>query len=105
MASGRDPTDWAREGEARGAGEILITSMDRDGWLQGYDLDLCGRVCDAVSIPVLALGGCGSWPHMAEMFTSTSAAAACTQNIYHFTESSIRSAKSYLAGKGIAVRS
>ena len=102
--TGWDPADWAREAQALGAGEILITSIDRDGWLQGYDLELCRRVADAVTVPVLILGGCGSWKHMAEGFDAGHASAVCTQNIYHFTETSIQSAKRYLAGQGVEVR-
>jgi len=104
QATGRSPEDWAREGEDLGAGEILITSIDRDGWLQGYDIELCKKVSEAVSIPVLALGGCGSWKHMDEVFSEADVSAACTQNIYHFTEPSIRAAKKYLDARNIAVR-
>jgi imidazole glycerol-phosphate synthase subunit HisF len=100
----RDPADWARDAQRLGAGEILVTAIDRDGWLQGYDLELCRRVADAVTVPVLVLGGCGTWKHMAEGFAEGHASAACTQNIYHFTETSIHSAKRYLAGQGIPVR-
>jgi imidazole glycerol-phosphate synthase subunit HisF len=103
-ATGRAPDEWAAEGERLGAGEILITAMDRDGWLQGYDLDLCRRVSDAVSVPVLVLGGCGTWQHMAEGLTQGGASAVCTQNIYHFTEPSIRAAKKFLDAKHIPVR-
>ncbi len=103
--TGKTPEDWAREAEALGAGEIMITAIERDGSLQGYDLELSRAVADAVGIPVLILGGCGTWKHMAEGFREADAAAACTQNIYHFTETSIHSAKRYLAGQGIAVRS
>ena len=102
--TGRSPVDWAHEVESLGAGEILLTSIDRDGWLQGYDLKLCRSVADSVRIPVLILGGAGNWEHMAEGFTAGNASAVCTQNIYHFTESSINSAKRYLANKGIPVR-
>jgi len=103
-ATGRDPLEWAREGEDRGAGEILITSVERDGWLQGYDLELSRTIAGGVGVPVLILGGCGNWKHMLEGFREGHASAACTQNIYHFTETSIRSAKSYLAQAGIEVR-
>jgi imidazole glycerol-phosphate synthase subunit HisF len=102
-ATGRTAIDWAREAEDRGAGEILITAIERDGWLQGYDLALTKAIVDAVSIPVLTLGGAGNWKHMVEGF-ETGIAGACTQNIYHFTEASIRSAKTYLSKHGIAVR-
>jgi len=101
--SGRAPEDWAREAVGEGAGEILVTAIERDGWLQGYDLELCRRLSQAVSVPVLVLGGAGTWAHMAEAFEA-GAAAACTQNIYHFTETSIRSAKAFLAKRGLPVR-
>ncbi len=102
--AGKDPADWAREAEKLGAGEIMITSIERDGALQGYDLELTKRVVDAVGVPVLTLGGAGNWKHMADAFKDAGVSAACTQNIYHFTETSIASAKKYLAGKGIEVR-
>lgn len=101
---GLEPAEWAARAEGLGAGEVLVTSIERDGSLQGYDLELCRRVADAVSVPVLILGGAGSWKHFVEGFTEGGAAAACTQNIYHFTESSIRSAKAYLKNAGIDVR-
>ncbi|WP_339859755.1 imidazole glycerol phosphate synthase cyclase subunit [Thalassospira alkalitolerans] len=96
--------DWVKKAEELGAGEILITSIDRDGWLQGYDLELVSEVSSSCEVPVLALGGCGNWAQMDELFAKTNVSAACTQNIYHFTESSIKSAKKYLAGKGVHVR-
>lgn len=102
--TGKRPEEWAQDGERLGAGEILITAMDKDGWLQGYDLALCNSVSDNVSVPVLALGGCGNWKHMVEVFTQGNVSAACTQNIYHFTEASIRAAKKYLDAQGIPVR-
>ncbi|MCW0234939.1 MAG: imidazole glycerol phosphate synthase cyclase subunit [Ferrovibrio sp.] len=104
MPTGRRPREWAQEAEQLGAGEILITSIDRDGSLEGYDLNLSSQVAEAVGIPVLALGGCGSWAHMQDLFSNTSVDAACTQNIYHFTETSIRSAKSFLSKRGVAIR-
>lgn len=102
--TGMAPDAWASKGEALGAGEVLITSIERDGWLQGYDLDLCRLVSDAVTIPVLVLGGAGSWKHFTQAFEACDVSAVCTQNIYHFTEQSIRSAKAYLAKHGVAVR-
>lgn len=93
---------WAREVEQRGAGEILLTSMERDGALQGYDLALVQRVVDAVNIPVIALGGCGNWKHASDVLAICDGAA--TQNIYHFTEASIKGAKSYLKQAGVPVR-
>ncbi len=103
-ASGRDPATWAKEAESLGAGEILITSIERDGALQGYDLELSAAVAEAVSVPVQVLGGCGNWKHMAAAFDIPGVSAACTQNIYHFTEASISSAKKYLNSKGIEIR-
>ena len=102
--TGRDPAEWAMCGEELGAGEVLITSITRDGSLRGYDLELCKRVSNAVSVPVSVLGGAGAWKHFVEGFTSGGASAVCTQNIYHFTESSIQNAKKFLAQKGIEVR-
>jgi cyclase len=100
----KSPSDWAREAEDAGAGEILITSIERDGSLQGYDIDLCREVSDSVSIPVLGLGGAGNWKHFLEGFQKGGLSAVCTQNIYHFTESSIVSAKNFLTKSGIEVR-
>ena len=82
----------------------MITSISHDGSLQGYDLDLCRLVSEAVSVPVLILGGAGAWKHFVDGFEIGGASAVCTQNIYHFTESSIASAKTFLAKNGIEVR-
>ena len=103
-STGQSPEVWAREAEARGAGEILVTSVERDGSLQGYDLELCRAVADAVSIPVLICGGAGNWKHFVAGFEEGHASAVCTANIYHFTEVSVRSAKAYLKKSGIGVR-
>lgn len=103
-ATGRSPAEWAREAQELGAGEILISSVERDGSLQGYELDLCREVCEAVSIPVLISGGAGNWKHFVSGFTESGADAVCTSNIYHFTETSIRSAKSHLARAGVPMR-
>lgn len=102
--TGLEPAAWAKRAEDLGAGEVMITSIERDGSLQGYDLDLCKRVSDAVSVPVLVLAGAGSWKHFVDGIEKGGASAVCTQNIYHFTESSILSAKKFLADRGIAVR-
>lgn len=102
--TGMTPAEWAAKGEELGAGEVLITSIERDGWLQGYDLDLCRQVTEAVNVPVLVLGGAGSWKHFSEAFDDCGVSAVCTQNIFHFTEQSIHSAKAFLARKGIDVR-
>ena len=106
---GREPTDWkpeqlARYVEALGAGEVLLTSIDKDGSLEGYDNDLNRRVTESVSIPVIVCGGAGKWQDFVDGFTLGGADAVATSNVYHFTESSIRSAKQYLARHGIDVR-
>jgi len=106
---GKEPTSkspeiWAKEAEELGAGEILITSIDRDGSLLGYDLDLCKLISGSVSVPVLGLGGAGNWKHFLEGFEKGGLSAVCTQNIYHFTENSISSAKKFLTKNGIEVR-
>lgn len=102
--TGLAPEDWARRAEAAGAGEILLTSIERDGSLQGYELELCRRVAEAVRIPVLICGGAGAWSHFVDGFAKGGASAVCTANIYHFTESSIASAKQFLHRAGIPVR-
>lgn len=101
--TGIEVTEWAREAERRGAGELLVTAIDRDGWLQGYDLEVSRQVIEAVNIPVLVLGGAGTWQHFADGFAA-GASGVCTQNIYHFTDRSIRSAKSFLKNAGVQVR-
>lgn len=102
--TGLAPEDWARRLEGEGAGEILVQSVERDGSLLGYDIDLARRVRAAVRVPVLLASGAGNWKHFAEAFREADADAACTTNIYHFTETSIASAKAYLAGAGVPVR-
>ncbi len=99
-----DPFSWAKHCEKEGAGEVLITSIKRDGWLQGYDLNLCAQMKNSLNIPVLSLGGCGNWNHLFELFKQCNVDGACTQNIYHFTEKSISSAKDFLIKKGIHIR-
>ena len=106
---GRQPTDldavaWAQEVEALGAGEILLTSMDRDGTRAGYDLALTRRIADAVSIPVIASGGVGTLEHLCEGVTVGGADAVLAASIFHFGEYSIRQAKTYLRQHGVAVR-
>ncbi|MHC8509140.1 MAG: imidazole glycerol phosphate synthase subunit HisF [Rhodospirillales bacterium] len=101
--TGLDPADWAQRGEALGAGEILVTSVERDGSLEGYEEPLCRAVAEAVSAPVLILGGAGNWRHFEQGF-ALGAQAVCTQNIHHFTETAVASAKAYLAKRGVSVR-
>ena len=102
--TGKTPGDWARESETLGAGEIMITSVERDGSLQGYDLALCRQVAAAVTLPVLGMAGAGKWKHFVEGIEQGGLSAVCTQNIYHFTETSISSAKKFMEKKGIPVR-
>ena len=102
--TGRDAIDWAREMQSRGAGEILITSIERDGTLQGYDLALIEAVVQAVSIPVIASGGAGTYQHMVQAVTQSGASAVAAASMFHFTEQTPAGAKTALAQAGIAVR-
>ena len=104
QATGRDPVAWAKEVESLGAGEILLTSVDRDGTMQGYDLDLVHDVAAAVAIPVIASGGCGAYQHMADVLGASRASAVAAASIFHFTEQTPREAKAYLAERGFRVR-
>lgn len=99
-----DPVAWARQVEALGAGEILLTSIDRDGTMRGYDLDLTASVTSAVSIPVIASGGAGSYEHMVEAIAQGRAAAVAAASIYHFTEMTPREAKRHIREAGFPVR-
>ena len=83
---------------------VRIRTVEKDGSLEGLNIDLIDKVCMSVRIPVLALGGGGNWDHILEAFKQTSVAGVCTQNIYHFTEKSIKSAKKLLKNSGISVR-
>jgi imidazole glycerol-phosphate synthase subunit HisF len=103
-ASGRDAVEWAREAESRGAGEILLTSIDRDGTKIGFDCPLTAAVSQAVSIPVIASGGAGSRDDFAEVFTTGRADAALAASIFHYAETSVASLKQYLRERGIPVR-
>jgi imidazole glycerol-phosphate synthase subunit HisF len=102
--TGREAVSWAREGMDRGAGEILLTSMDRDGTKDGFDLLLTRAVADAVTVPVVASGGCGTVAHMAEVFTEGRASAALAASIFHFGEVRIPDAKAQLLREGVEVR-
>lgn len=104
MATGRDPVDLARELEGRGAGEILIQAVDRDGTMTGYDLDTIRAVSRAVSVPVVASGGAGTYEHMRQAFTDGEASAVAAASMFHFTEQTPREAKEYLGSHGIPVR-
>jgi len=102
--TGRDVVAWVREGMERGAGEVLLTSMDRDGTKDGFDVLLTHAVAEEVTIPVVASGGCGSVAHMAEVLTDGGASAALAASIFHFGEIRIPEAKAELRRAGIEVR-
>ena len=102
--TGLDAIAWAEQGVSLGAGEILLTSMDRDGTHEGYDLELTAAVADRVEVPVIASGGAGTVEHLYEAFTIGKADAALAASIFHFREISVAEAKSYLSGRGISVR-
>lgn len=103
-ATGRDPVPFAREMERMGAGEILLTSIDRDGTMSGYDTDLIHEVSNAVSIPVIASGGAGNYAHMAAAVQQGGASALAAASIFHFTQQTPLEAKRYLNDRGIPVR-
>ena len=100
----RDAVEWAREAESRGAGEILLTSMDRDGTRAGFDCALTAAVSSAVNIPVIASGGAGGFDHFVDVFTAGRADAALAASIFHFAESSVHDLKVHLRDRGIPVR-
>ncbi len=102
--TGQDAVAWAKEVERLGAGEILLTSMDRDGTKAGYDLDLTRTISGALNIPVIASGGAGSLQSLAEVFKSGNADAALAASIFHNGEYSVKDVKQYLRTKGIEVR-
>ncbi|MEM8789422.1 MAG: imidazole glycerol phosphate synthase subunit HisF [Pseudomonadota bacterium] len=102
--TGIDAVDFAREVAARGAGEILLTSMDRDGTRDGYNLALTRAIADAVRIPVIASGGVGTLDHLVEGVTQGHASAVLAASIFHFGEHSIGAAKRHMAGAGVPVR-
>ena len=103
-STGKDAVAWAVEAARLGAGEILLTSMDRDGTQQGYDLELVARVADAVPVPVIASGGVGTLEHLRLGLTEGRADAALAASIFHFGRYSIAEAKQYLHEHGVAVR-
>lgn len=108
-AGGRTPTgldavEWAQQGEALGAGEILLTSMDADGTKAGFDLEMTRAVTQAVSIPVIASGGCGTLEHFAQVFQETGCDAALAASLFHFGELTVPQVKDFLRGKNIPVR-
>ena len=109
VAGGRKPTgldllEWVKKGEALGAGEILLTSMDADGTKAGFDLSMTKAVTEAVGIPVIASGGCGSLSHFAEVFEETGCDAALAASLFHFGELTVPQVKDYLRARNIPVR-
>lgn len=102
--TGVDAIKWALEVEKRGAGEILLTSMDKDGTVEGYDISLTKTISEKLSIPVIASGGCGNPKHVHEVFKKTQASAALAASIFHYGTYSIGEVKKYLARRGVAIR-
>lgn len=100
----RDAVDWAREAADRGAGEILLTSIDRDGTRRGFDCELTAAVSTAVAIPVIASGGAGAFDHFVEVFTRGRADAALAASIFHFREHAVHDLKAHLRAHGVPVR-
>ena len=109
IKGGRERTDidaiwWCKEAEKLGAGELLVTSMDRDGTKDGYDIELLSKITSNVNIPVIASGGCGKLSHLYEAITEGGASAVLAASIFHYGEFTIPEAKAYLKSKGVAVR-
>lgn len=104
IPTGIDALEWAKEAENRGAGEILLTSMDCDGQKNGYDNDLTRAVSERVGIPVIASGGAGALEHFYDAFTEGCADAVLAASLFHFNEISIPELKAYLSGRGVSVR-
>jgi cyclase len=102
--TGLDAIKWSQEMVERGAGEILLTSMDRDGTKQGFNIPLTRAVCEAVSVPVIASGGVGTLDHLADGVTEGGADAVLAASIFHFAEFTIGEAKAHMAARGIPVR-
>jgi cyclase len=103
-ATGRDAVEWAREAEDRGAGEILLTSIDRDGTRAGFDCEMTAAVSSAVSIPVIASGGAGTFDHFVDVFTAGRADAALAASIFHYAEHAVADLKAHLRRHNIPVR-
>lgn len=104
IPTGKDALEWAKEAERRGAGEILLTSMDKDGTKDGYDLELTAMISQEVGIPVIASGGAGNLEHLYEAVTIGQADAVLCASIFHYREYTIKEAKEYLRDKGVSVR-
>lgn len=104
VPTGKDAVEWAKEAERRGAGEILLTSMDKDGTKDGYDLELTALISQQVGIPVIASGGAGNLEHLYQAVATGQADAVLCASIFHYREYSIEEAKQYLREKGVSVR-
>jgi imidazole glycerol-phosphate synthase subunit HisF len=104
VAANRDAVEWAVEAESRGAGEILLTSIDRDGTRAGFDCPLTAAVSSAVSIPVIASGGAGTFDHFFEVFTAGQADAALAASIFHYSEHAVVDLKEFLRARGVPMR-
>ena len=104
VAADRDAVEWAVEAERRGAGEILLTSIDRDGTRSGFDCPLTAAVSSAVSIPVIASGGAGTFEHFYDVFTSGKADAALAASVFHYSEHAVSELKQFLYSRGIPTR-
>jgi cyclase len=102
--TGRDAVQWAVEAESRGAGEVLLTSIDRDGARTGFDCELTAAVSEAVSIPVIASGGAGTFEHFHEVFTTGRADAALAASVFHFAEHAVADLKAFLRDRGVPMR-
>jgi cyclase len=103
-STGRDAVEWAIEAERCGAGEVLLTSIDRDGTRSGFDCDLTAAVSSAVSIPVIASGGAGTFDHFVEVFNAGRADAALAASVFHYAEHAVADLKQYLLARGVPVR-
>jgi cyclase len=103
-AADREAVEWAREAEGAGAGEILLTSIDRDGTREGFDCELTAAVSDAVSIPVIASGGAGTFQHFLAVFTTGRADAALAASVFHYSEHAVSELKQFLSDKGVPIR-
>ena len=103
-STGKDAVEWAQEAVALGAGEILLTSMDADGTLQGFDIALTRTIAEAVSVPVIASGGAGNMDHFADVLTRGKADAALAASLFHDGKLNIPDLKTYLAGRQIPIR-
>ena len=104
QSSGIDTVEWVKKVESLGAGGILLTSIDADGEKEGYDIPLTAAIADAVDIPVIASGGCGSVEHIYDVLTKTKAAAALAASVFHYNEYTVADVKEYLHGRGVSVR-